>query len=270
MTASGPSTVLLLAGSRGVADPVATAAGVPHKALAPLRGRPMIAHVLAALRDLPELRRIVLVCDDPHLLRTAEAVARAETDGVLVMAAAAASPSRSILDCLDRGDLAPPALVTTADAPLLTPAFVHAFWAAVPAGADIAAAVTAGAGIRARFPGSRRTFLRFSDGDYCGCNLFALATPEARRVVALWRRLEDHRKQPLKMAALLGPTVILRYLLRRLSLQAAAAHVSRRAGVGAAIVPIPFPEAAVDVDKPGDLAVAEAVLAERGCPAAPA
>jgi len=260
----GPATVLLLAGSRGVADPVAVAAGVPHKALAPVHGQPMIAHVLAALTAMPEVRRIVLVCDQPDQLRRADAVAHAEASGVLTMAPAGPSPSRSILDSLDRPEASPPLLVATADAPLLTPEFVRHFWSAVPADADIAAAVTAGAGIRARFPGSRRTFLRFSDGDFCGCNLFALRTPEARRVVAFWRRLEDHRKQPLTMAAMLGPGMILRYLLRRLSLDDAARHISRRTGTRAAIVAIPFPEAAVDVDRPGDLPVAEQVLAERG------
>lgn len=258
-----PATVLLLAGSRGVADPVAAAAGVPHKALAPVHGQPMIAHVLAALTAMPEIRRIVLVCDQPDQLRAAAAVARAEAAGTLVMAPAGPSPSRSILDSLDREDAATPLLVATADAPLLTPEIVRHFWSTIPADADIAAAVTAGTGIRARFPGSRRTFLRFRDGDFCGCNLFALRTPEARRVVAFWRRLEDHRKQPLTMAALLGPMVILRYLLRRLTMDEAARHISRRTGTRAAIVQLPFPEAAVDVDKPGDLPVAEGVLAER-------
>ncbi|HEY9568496.1 MAG TPA: hypothetical protein VIR38_10430, partial [Thalassobaculum sp.] len=101
------------------------------------------------------------------------------------------------------------------------------------------------------------------NGDFCGCNLFALRTPAARRVVTLWRRLEDHRKRPLTMAALLGPGIILRYLLRRLRLDDAARHISRRTDTRAAIVLIPYPEAAVDVDKPGDLPVAESVLAER-------
>lgn len=260
---TAPATVLLLAGSRGVADPVAAAAGVPHKALAPVNGQPMIAHVLAALVAMPEVRRVVLVCDRPDQLRAADAVARAEAAGVLTMGLAGPSPSRSILDSLDRSEVAPPVLVATADAPLLTPEIVRSFWAAVPADADIAAAVTAGSGIRERFPGSRRTFLRFRDGDFCGCNLFALRTPEARRVVAFWRRLEDHRKQPLTMAALLGPAVVLQYLLRRLTLDDAARHISRRTGARAAIVPIPYPEAAVDVDKPEDLPVAERVLAER-------
>ena len=40
-------------------------------------------------------------------------------------------------------------------------------------------------------------------------------------------------------------------------------HIARRTGARAAIVPIPFPAAAVDVDKPADLPVVESVLARR-------
>jgi CTP:molybdopterin cytidylyltransferase MocA len=258
-----PSTVLLLAGNRGGIDPVAAVASVPHKALAPVDGQPLIAHVLRTLSAMPEIHHILLVCDDPEALRRAEAVTDAEAKGILVMMPAAASPSRSVAAILDKAEFAPPMLVTTADAALLTPEMVRHFWAALPADADIAAAVTSGGGVRSRFPESRRTFLKFRDGDFCGCNLFALTSVDARRVVAFWRRLEDHRKRPLAMAAMVGPGVILAYLLRRLSLASAARHLSRRTTARAAIVPIPFPEAAVDVDKPADIAVAERVLAER-------
>lgn len=260
---SGPATILLLAGSRGGTDPVAAAAGVPHKALALVDGQPMIAHVMATLCAMEEVRRIILVCDTPAQLLAVDAVARAAEAGVLIVAPAAGSPSRSVLASFDLPGFTLPALVTTADAPLLTPAMVRHFWAALPADRDLVAAVASGDSIRARFPGSRRTFLRFRGGDFCGCNLFALRTPDARRVVAFWRSLEDHRKRPLAMAALLGPGIILRYLLRRLSLDDVLRHLSRRVGARVAVVALPFPEAAVDVDKPADLPVAERVLAER-------
>ena len=44
---------LILAGSRGPDDPIAKLAGVPHKALAPIAGRPMLAYVLEAVRAVP-------------------------------------------------------------------------------------------------------------------------------------------------------------------------------------------------------------------------
>lgn len=264
LAAVGKVNVLLLAGSRGGADdPVAVAAGVAHKALAPVTGQPMIAHVLETLRNVPEIGRIVLLCDQPAVMRAVPAVAAAAAAGQLAFAPAAASPARSVLAGLDRPEAVLPVLVMTADAPLLTPAALHAFLAEVPATADIAAAVASGDAVRRRFPGSRRTFLRFRDGDVSGCNLFLIQTPQGRRAVEFWQRLEAHRKRPLVMAALLGPAVVLGYGLRCLTQAGAMRHLSRRTGANAALVTIPFPEAAVDVDKPADLVLAEAVLAER-------
>lgn len=256
-------TVLLLAGSRGGVDPVAAAAGVPHKALAPVAGRPMICHVVDTLRALPEVRRIILLSEDPDALRQADSVARAEADGLLVTAPAAGSPARSVLAGLDHPEAALPVMVATADAPLLTPGMVRSFWAALPAETDMAVAVTPGAGIRHRFPDGRRTFLRFRDGDVSGCNLFAIATPAARAIFLFWRRIEAHRKRPLAMAGLIGPLTLLLYLTRRMRMADLTRRLTRKTGARAALVPIPFPEAAVDVDKPEDLAVVEKVLAER-------
>lgn len=256
-------SVLLLAGSRGGSDPVAVAAGVVHKALAPVAGRPMIAHMLETLQAVPAIGRIVLLCDAPEALRAVPAVAEAEAAGRLTFAPAAASPARSVLAGLDRPETALPALVMTADAPLLTPAALSAFLAGVPPAVDIAAAVASGDAVRQRFPENRRTFLRFRDGDVSGCNLFLIRTPEGRRAVAFWQRLETHRKRPLVMAALVGPGVILGYCLRRLTQAGAMRQLFRRTGAKGALVTIPYPEAAVDVDRPADLVLVEKVLAER-------
>jgi len=90
-----------------------------------------------------------------------------------------------------------------------------------------------------------------------------MMTPEARRIVAFWQKLEDHRKSPLTMASMLGPLVIAKYLLRRLSLDAVGRHISRKAGATGTLIRVPFPEAAVDVDKPEDVPVVERLLAAR-------
>ena len=52
-----PVTIILLAGQRaGVVNPLAARAGVSHKCLAPIRGRPLIARVLDSARDAPGCR----------------------------------------------------------------------------------------------------------------------------------------------------------------------------------------------------------------------
>ena len=64
--------------------------------------------------------------------------------------------------------------------------------------------------------------------------------------------------------AAVGPFTLIRYALGLLSTRAAAAALGRAAGCRAALIMLPFPDAAHDVDKPADLAFAEARLAARG------
>ena len=56
-------TAVVLAGSRGAADPVARAGGVSHKAFADVAGKPMIAHVLDTLAAAPSIDGVVVVIE---------------------------------------------------------------------------------------------------------------------------------------------------------------------------------------------------------------
>lgn len=243
---------VVLAGSRGPHDPVAAAAGVSHKAFAELAGKPMVGHVLDALSEVPRIGAVTVVIesDAPPL---PAGVTRLD---------AASSPSRSALAGFGAAD--PPVLLTTADHPLLTPEMVEHFLSAAEAsGADVAAGVALRPVVEAADSGARRTYLRFRDGEASGCNLFALMTPAAGAALAFWRRLETERKHPWRMARALGPLTLARYLLGRLSMAGAAAALGRATGCRAALLTLPFPDAAHDVDKPADLAFAERRLRER-------
>jgi GTP:adenosylcobinamide-phosphate guanylyltransferase len=253
-------TAVVLAGRRGGADPVASHAGVAHKALAPVAGVPMVARVLAALRATPEVARIVVVIEAPE---TALSTLPAEALQGVELFPAALSPSLSVAAVLE--NFGTPLLVTTADHALLTPEMVSHFCAASPPEADVTAAVARDGVILAAYPDTRRTWLRFSDGAFSGCNLFLLrSAPAAGGAIAFWRRVEQHRKRPLAMARLLGPFALLRFALGLMPLSAALETLGRRVKARLAVVEMPFAEAAVDVDKPEDLALAEAILAKRG------
>ncbi|KAA5604066.1 NTP transferase domain-containing protein [Roseospira marina] len=254
-------TAIVLAGSRGPSDPVAAAAGVSHKALAPVAGVPMLARVLDTLASVPRIGRIVVVIERPDLVREHPAFARFQDR--LTILPAAPSPSRSVLAALDHDPAPGSYLVTTADHPLLTPAMVEHLWTHQPAEADAAVGLARSETIQAAYPDTRRTYLRFRDGAYSGCNLFVLRTPAARAVVTFWRRVEQDRKKPWRMIRLLGPGLLLAYALGRLTLPTVLAALGRRTGTTLAAVEMPFADAAVDVDRPGDLALAEAILARR-------
>jgi hypothetical protein len=117
--------------------------------------------------------------------------------------------------------------------------------------------------IRAAYPDSVRTFFRLGREGYSGCNLFLFRTAAAGRIAARWAEFEQFRKQPLRLLATVGPGIVLRYLVRRLTLDAALARLSVLAGATVKAVEMPFAEAAIDVDKPLDLELAERILRHR-------
>ena len=236
-------TALVLAGSRGAAvDPVADYAGVSHKGLIELGGETLLARVLKALTAAGATKIGVSTNDEAMTAQLPAGVERI---------ASTPSPSLSVREAAEA--LGTPLLVTTVDHALLRPEWVRQFIDTAPADADIAVLMAPEGVVREAAPGTKRTYLRFRDRRYSSCNLFLLRTPRALAAVDLWRRVEVHRKQPLRMAMLIGPQMLLGYALGLLTLDAAVALIGRRAGVRAAAVLTPYGLAAVDVDKPSDL-----------------
>lgn len=234
---------LVLAGSRGGVDPVAAYGQAAHKALIRLGGETLLARVVSALRAAGATR-IAVVSSHPEV--------RAEIDRLGAEALdEAAGPSLSVKAGAEA--LGTPLLITTADHALLQPEWVTQFLADTPADADVTVLVAARATVETAAPDTKRTWLKLADGDWSGCNLFYLANDRALGVIDLWRRVEAERKRPWKMAQILGPRMLLRYVFRRLSLRDAAVRLGVLAGVHAAIVDTPYGLASVDVDKPADL-----------------
>jgi GTP:adenosylcobinamide-phosphate guanylyltransferase len=234
---------LILAGSRGGVDPLAASAGVAHKALIVLEGETLLARVARTLTEAGASEIAVSVSD--------EAVAtHARSLGLRVLNAAA-GPSLSVRQGIEA--LGTPLLVTTADHALLQTEWITRFRADTPAGADVAALLARQDVIEAAAPGTKRTYLRFADGAWSGCNLFQFTSARSVAALDLWAQVEADRKRPWRIVRRLGMGTLLRYLLGRLTLVQAVAHLGRLAGLDAAAVASPFGLAAVDVDKPEDL-----------------
>jgi len=254
-------TALVLAGTRAGGDPLAEYAGVSHKALIEVGGRTMVERVVEALAAAPEIGRIVVAIERPELLAGLAGLQPPRCAKPLqTMSTASGGPSATVAAALRT--LGVPLLVTTADNALLETAWVSEFLAAIPAEADLAAALARRDAVEAAAPDTRRTWLRFADGDHSGCNLFLLARPAAANAVAFWQTLEGERKRPLRMVRRLGWTFAARYALGRLSMAAAAARLGDLGG-GARFVIVALRDgrAAIDVDKPDDLDLVRRLVA---------
>jgi hypothetical protein len=131
------------------------------------------------------------------------------------------------------------------------------------AGADIAVAMVERRTLLARYPDSRRTWLKFRDGWWSGANIFWFGSSRARSVVALWQEVEQDRKKGWKILSAFGPLALLGAVLRISTLRGGIARVGRRFGLTARLVAMDKAEACIDADKPEDVVLIEQILAKR-------
>ncbi|MGQ0619036.1 MAG: nucleotidyltransferase family protein [Panacagrimonas sp.] len=252
-------TALVLAGTRPGGDPLAEYAGVSHKALIEIGGRTMIERVVGALAAVPQIERIVIAIDRTDILAALKGLSPPACIKPVVTIPTASGPSASVAVALEREGT--PLLVTTADHALLEPEWVSQFLHACPTDVDVVVALARRDAVTAAAPDTLRTYLRFGDGEFSGCNLFMLQRPAAAGVIELWQQLESERKRPLRMMLRLGVSFALRYKLGLLRLDQALARLGHLSGAKIGIVEMADGRAAIDVDKPADLDLVRRLVA---------
>lgn len=253
-------TALVLAAGRGPDDPMARACSVTHKCLVEVGGVSMLARVLATLRSHSAVGRIGVSIENGALVE--QAIGRLPDEVFVIQSKSSAAASAAA--ALDTQELTHPVLLTTADHVLLDNAMLDHFFAQSAAQpADLTVALARADTILAAYPVTKRTFLRFGPDRVSGCNLFGLMSPKAARAIAFWQTVEKNRKRPWRLIAAFGAAPLLRYGLGRIDLETAFRLGSRRLGLEARPVIMPFAEAAIDVDKPDDKVLCEEILAGR-------
>ena len=254
MTAHTNPDAVLLAGQRPGVDPFALAHGEEAKALIPVAGRPMIAHVAQRLLKHRAIGQVTVY--GSHLA----ALQAACPDPALAWQESGTSIAATLAPLLADPATRYPLLVTTADNVLLTDAMLDHFTAAAQ-GADLAVAVVEARVLLAQFPQSRRTWLKFRGARYSGANLFWFGSAKAARVVELWAAVEQDRKRGLAMLGALGWDNLLLAGARLITIHALAARLGRKLGLAARVIEMPQAEACIDVDKQADLELAQQLLA---------
>ncbi|HEY8417919.1 MAG TPA: hypothetical protein VIK93_07785, partial [Limnochordales bacterium] len=160
-------------------------------------------------------------------------------------------------------------LVVTSDIPLVTAAAIEDFLdrcrrrdaAAGPRALDAFYPMVSRENSEARFPGQRRTYVRLRSGSYTGGNCVLLSPAVLLKQRELFEQAVALRKDPVRMARLLGLGFIIRFLTRRLEAADIERVVRERLGINGAIIEVPYAEIGFDVDKPEDLELAHRMLA---------
>lgn len=117
--------------------------------------------------------------------------------------------------------------------------------------------------MEARYPGSKRTFTKLKGIEVCGGDLNVLRTSVAYMNTDIWEKLIASRKNPVRQAAIMGFDTLLLILLRMITLDEAVKKVSTRLHMTGKAIVCPYAEIGMDVDKPNQLELMRADLANR-------
>jgi GTP:adenosylcobinamide-phosphate guanylyltransferase len=248
-------SAVVLAGSRPGRDEFAHQFGTDMKALVAVAGEPMVRRPVRALLASKHVGEVMVLSQSPERIQAVMA-----KDARIVFSRSRGTIAETMLELLEDGETQWPLLVTTADHALLDAATVDEF-VRHAAGADIAVGVVERANLLDRLPGTERTWLRFRGGAYTGANLCVLRSPAVRAAIELWRSVEQDRKKVGRVIALLGPLTMLAVMLRLVTIEQVLNALGRRLGLKLRAVVLSNPLAGVDVDKPADHTLVEAILA---------
>ena len=239
-------------------DPFAAAHGVAVKPLVLLAGQPMALYVLQALRACPEVGRVAYV--GPVPAGGEDLIDLRVTDhGTLLgnlevgVAALRVPEDRRTLGVPER------VMVITADIPMLSASMLSEVLRSAP-DAGLVYPVVRKEDCERAYPGVKRTYARLQDGTFTGGNLFLIDAALVGQFLPRLREVLAARKQPLKLAALIGPLVLLRMLTGRLSIEGLQERVGEILGVKARALVTPHAAVGTDIDKDADLELAARVL----------
>lgn len=221
------------------------------KALLPVGEQTILQRTLTALHDTGRIGKIVVI-GAPELADHSDS---AQAD--IVLPEGQSGPDNIFLGLEWLKEQTPSGqahprrvLILTTDLPFISSAAITGFLDACNAPADVYVPIIERREFEASFPDSPNFYVRLRDGEWTlGCAF--LLDPEAilgnRRPI---ERVFEARKSQLKMAQLLGPLFILRFLTRRLTIDHITLQCEQILGCKGAVVQGGAPELAYDIDLP--------------------
>jgi hypothetical protein len=255
-------------------DAIVTAGGIPlpeeplydatqghPKAMVDVAGKPMVQWVLDALSDSSNIDNVIIVgLTDKSGLKCTKKMYFVSNQGKMVQNLQAGA--QKVLEINDKAEYV---LIASSDIPAITGEMVD--WVVKTALAekvDIVYNVIQRGVMEKRFPGSKRTWTKLSDMEICGGDLNAARISLiVNDDTAMWEKITNSRKNPLKQAALIGYDTALMLMTGRLSLQDAEIRVMKRMNITGRAIVSPYAEVGMDVDKPLQLEIMRADLTKR-------
>lgn len=228
----------------------------PSKGLIPLNGRPMVEYVIDAVRAVSRVGRIVLAANpdtiSDSLRKKVDAVAP-EGESMLKSLSSAVGALDPLPDYL---------FILPCDLPLVTTASLDDFLDQIlTTPIDISYAYLSKQDSEAAYPDVKHTYVTLREGTFCGSGLFMMRPGMVASCESLFGKLTENRKNPVGIATMLGPMLIIKFLMKQLSVAEAEQKLAQLMGnCRAKAVRTRYAEAAFNVDKLNELLVAKRIL----------
>lgn len=251
---------------------IVTAGGIPKpgeplypytqgasKALLDIQGKPMIQWVIDALDDAQTVQGMLIIgLRSDSGITSHKPLHFMENQGGML---------ENILVGLQRVHEIDPAahhaLLVSSDVPAVQPHMID--WVintAMQTDDDVYYNVIERKVMEARFPGSRRSYTHLKDAVVCGGDVHVTRIMSIEKD-SVWKDLINARKNVFKQASVIGWDILFLLLTRQVTINDAVKIVGKRVGMKGRGIICPYAEMGMDVDKPFQLEIMRAELAQR-------
>jgi len=217
------------------------------KACLEIGEKSVVEWVIAALREAPSIEEILVVgIDEPENLASKGSLQWLSAKDSLVANGLAAVNWIQL-----NWDDDSPVLFCAGDIPAINGAIVERFVKVCqPFDKGVYYPMVRKEDMERRFPSSKRTFVRLADQSLAGGDMMVLQPKLAVENRELLDSLVQGRKHAWKLAKMIGPMTLIRFLLRQLNIKEVEATATRLIGQPVEIILSPDAELAMDLDKP--------------------
>lgn len=245
---------LILAGSRGEQ---AIDGENSNKALIKIGKQEMIFYVISTLKKIKDIDKIAVIGDKKvnRLLQNHVDYLIEEDDSLF----------ENILKGIRCFDDDENILILTSDIPMISQKSVEDFIRkAKREEAEFCYPIVSKEDSERKFPGTKRTYVKIKDGTFTGGNIIMAKVSVIRQILPEIKQVLAYRKKPLKLAKILGPLIVIKFLLGILTIRDVEQRVSNIFKVKARAIKSKYAEIATDVDKGSDLKLAREILSQEG------
>jgi GTP:adenosylcobinamide-phosphate guanylyltransferase len=254
-------------------DAIVTAGGIPRpedslyryshgdsKALIDVAGKPMVQWVLDALGDAKHVDNVIVVGLSPKSGVTCKKPLYFVSNKGRMLANIVAGVNRA----LELDETNEYLLIASSDIPALKPDMVD--WlieTCMKTQDDLYYGICPREVMEARFPDSKRTYTKLKDMQLCGSDINIAHVRMATEHLDMWETLIGSRKSPLRQASIIGLDTFFQVLTRTITLDALVEKVCSRIGITGRAIRWKSAEPCMDVDKPHQLELLRADLADQ-------